>query len=85
MTGLVLISTEDVPQEVKTEDAISEIVAAVKYHLMLNFLALHSPRLGHLHRSQEGEFSLLILHLEYSLWQCHPSACEQKVNEVWLC
>lgn len=54
VASLVLITTDDMPKEVKNEDHILNIIAAIKSHLLLNVLAVHSARIQQLHRSSNG-------------------------------
>lgn len=59
VASLILIGADKMPQGVKNEDYILNTIAAIKSHLLLNVLAVHSDRIGHMHRSSDG--ALLIV------------------------
>ena len=55
VASLVLISAEELPKDIRNEDAVVNIIVAIKSHLLVNVLAVHSARIGNLHCSQQGE------------------------------
>ena len=55
MASLALISAEGLPKDIRNEDAVVNIIGAIKSHLLVNVLAVHSSRLANVHRAQHGE------------------------------
>ena len=54
VASLALISAEGLPKDIRNEDAVVNVIGAIKSHLLVNILAVHSIRIGNLHRSQSG-------------------------------
>ena len=67
VASLVLISADGMPKEVTSEEPILNIIAAIKSHLLLNVLAVHSARISHLHRTSDGKL------LSTPASQCQPA------------